>query len=61
MNNNIETNNKMQQLNNLYSFLDKYRIVKADNKAQKPSHLSMDTYVGSFNIPDDKINHLLKY
>ena len=53
--NEIETNNKMQQLNNLYTFIDKYRII---NKGIKPTHVSMDTFLGSFNIPNDKINHL---
>jgi P4 family phage/plasmid primase-like protien len=60
MNDEIETNNKMQQLTNLYTFLEKYRIVKTDTKPIKSSHLSMDTFLGSFNIPDDKINHLMK-
>lgn len=54
--NEIETN-KIQQLNNLYSFLDKYRI----NKPAKPSHVSMDQYLGSFNIPDDKLTHFFKF
>ena len=62
MNDEIETNNNMQQLNNLYTFLDKYRIVKTDNnKTIKASHLSMDTFLGSFNIPDDKSNHFMKH
>ena len=61
MNNEIETNNKMQQINNLYTFLEKYRIVKTNTSGIKPTHVSMDTYLGSFNIPDDKINHFFKY
>ena len=58
------------QLNNLYSFLDKFRIVKQDNAQNsnqgqlngqtnantKPSHISMGSYCGSFNIPDSKNN-----
>ena len=58
------------QLNNLYSFLDKFRIVKQDNSQNsnqgqlngqtnvntKPSHISMGSYCGSFNIPDSKNN-----
>ena len=59
MNNEIETN-KIQQLNNLYSFLDKYRINKTD-KTIKPSHISMDKYMGSFNIPEDKLMHFFKF
>ena len=56
MTNEIETN-KIQQLNNLYGFIDKYRI----NKPDSPTHISMDKFQGSFNIPEDKLIHFFKF
>jgi len=53
--------NKMQHINNLYTFLEKHRIIKTNNPTIKPTHVSMDKFMGSFNIPDDKINHFFKY
>ena len=63
MNIEIETNNKMSPINNLYTFLEKYRIIKTNTTTTiiKPTHVSMDKHMGSFNIPDDKINHFFKY
>jgi len=61
MNIEIEINNKIQQNKNLYAFVEKYRIIKTDTKDSKPTNISMGSYMGSFNIPDDKINHFFKY
>ena len=63
MEGNIEQSDKSKQLNNLYSFIDKYRIIKSNNidKNIKPSHTSMGSYIGSFEIPDDKETHFFKY
>lgn len=55
-----ETNNKLQQLNNLHTFLEKFRINKSESKQIKSTHISMGKYMGSFNIPDDKLNEFNK-
>ena len=61
MNNEIETN-KMQHINNLQIFLEKYRIIKSDTvQPTKPSHLSMGNILGSYKIPDDKMTQFFKF
>ena len=52
---------RIQQLNNLHSYIDKYRVVKTDNiKNTKMTHTSMGSFLGSFNIPDDKLKEFFK-
>ena len=52
---------KIQQLNNLHIYVEKYRIVKTDNiKNTKMTHTSMGSFLGSFNISDDKIKNFFK-
>jgi P4 family phage/plasmid primase-like protien len=50
---------------NFYQFIDKYRIQKSINNDQinniKPTHTSMGSILGSFNIPNDKVIHFFKY
>lgn len=55
-----ETDNKIQHLINLQTFVDKFRISKTD-KSIKHSHTSMGSYMGSFNIPEDKLSTFYKY
>lgn len=55
----IETDNKTQLLNNLHGFMDKFRVNKQVDI--KPTHLSMGSYLGSFNIPDNNMAHFYKY
>ena len=53
----INTNNN-KNLTNLYSFLNNYRI---SDKNIKPTHTSMgNVFIGSFNIPDNKIDEFYK-
>lgn len=51
--------NKIQQLNNLNGFMDKYRIVKQNGV--RMTHNSMGSYLGAFDIPDDKLVHFFKF
>ena len=57
------TANNIKDTTNFYQFIDKYRIIKTNGQINntKPSHTSMGSILGSFNIPDDKISHFLKY
>lgn len=52
---------RIQQLNNLHTYIDKYRAGKTDNiKNTKMTHTSMGSFLGSFNIPDDKLKEFFK-
>lgn len=51
-----ETNN-FKSINNLQNFLNIYRI---QDKNIRPTHTSMGTFLGSFNIPENKIDEFYK-
>jgi P4 family phage/plasmid primase-like protien len=57
------TINTTKESMNFYQFIDKYRVIKSNCQINntKPSHTSMGSILGSFNIPDDKMVHFLKY
>lgn len=48
---------------NFYHFIDNYRITKTGSQVNniKHTHVSMGSILGSFNIPDEKNVHFLKY
>jgi P4 family phage/plasmid primase-like protien len=57
------TTNTTKDAANFYQFIDKYRVIKVNGQVNnvKPSHTSMGSILGSFNIPDDKNIHFFKY
>lgn len=50
-------NNNLKSINNLYNFLNIYRL---NEKSIKPTHTSMGSFLGSFNIPDNKMDEFYK-
>ncbi len=61
MDNQIETTNLMAT-NYIHTYIEKFRINKSDpiNKDIKPSHTSMGSYLGSFNVPDVNTSQFFK-
>ena len=56
--NNFQNNNNML-LNNLHTYIDKFRVNKSDINI-KSSHTSMGTYLGSYSIPDVNMTQFYK-